>query len=328
MSYSHTPPCCSWHGVRSRVPTPEPGSYNRVVKGLGRLGTKARGMGLIYRSAWCGPSTSRAQARWCRSLTTRGYSSDPERGFCVLASEWRNMETKSLQSQQKPLSAAVLVAFFQGSEAVQTAEKVSALESSRLNYLIRHFEASDVSTVRTAVKDMKAQAEKDFGAKTPQHRTAGVRASEIQSLYGAWRFASLKPLEIKGGYHAVVDAARNTLKSQAIRWTGERIPEKWEKDVKKQVEQQADITLSVEMEREKFKRTHNGDEPTAEALAEVKQRTADAIRKNGAVSMARKLFDKQGPEFCSWLIEALENCIITAEAEATEQVQEKQEKAA
>lgn len=222
-------------------------------------------------------------------------------------------EVSKLQPQQTPISFAVIKAFFTGKDAGDVAEKVTQLESSRINSLVRHFEVSGIDDVKTAVKDLKTDAKKTHGEKSKEHRTAGVRASEIQTLYGAWRFADLKPTEIKGGYHAIVGAAREVLKAKAIRWTGERIPEDWERSLAKKQAAKHLADDAVEYEREQHKRLHGGDEPTAEKLEEIRAKAQDEIRKNGAVSMARKLYEKQGAEFCLWLIDALENAIAAGE---------------
>jgi hypothetical protein len=220
----------------------------------------------------------------------------------------------------EPLTAHALVAFFSGSDATKANEKIVQAEMPRLQYLFKMFEASDVQTVKEAVKGLKdhAKAEAGDNTKAPQYRTASTRAGEVQAMYGAWRFGGFKLGEITGGYHYVAEKARETLKEKGIRWTGERVPEAWERDVRKRVDQKANVDLAAEMEREKFKRTHNGEEPTSEQLEEVRQKAADQIQKAGAVQMARRLYEKQGAEFCSWLIESLEACITEGEQQEQE----------
>jgi hypothetical protein len=225
---------------------------------------------------------------------------------------------QQLEQQHKPLSAAILLAFYNGEDAKKTSEKVAQIEGSRLSYLFRHFPASDLSTIKQAIKEMKEMAREEHGDKSPQLKSAQNRAGDIQNLYGAWRFGQFKPDGM--GYTDAVSAARQKLQSMKIKWTGDRQPEEWEKDVRKRVEAEANVLHAAEMEREKYKRAHNGEEPSAEQLQQFRKDAQDALKKSGAVSMARKLYEKNGAEFCGWLIDALEGAIAAGAEEEPEQV--------
>lgn len=217
------------------------------------------------------------------------------------------------------LSATTLKAFFEGSDATKVAEKVAQAEGSRMQYLFGMFPQSDVSTVRAAVKGYKELAEKEGGAKSPQHKTAGVRGSEIQTLYGAWRFGEFKPDGM--GYHAAVGAARATLKGAGIRWTGDKIPEKWERDVRKQVEQEAQVELATRMDEERAKQ--KGEELTPEQVEALREKHAEESQKADMVALGRGLLKKYGAEKCGWLVDILESQIAAAEQSARDKAAER-----
>lgn len=215
-------------------------------------------------------------------------------------------------TRDKALSGSILKAFFEGNDAKKVAEKVAAAEGSRLQYLFRTFPNTSTEGVKAAVKEYKEMAEKESGKGSAPYKTAGVRGSEVQTLYGAFRFGGFKPDGLS--YHAAVSAARETLKGLNIRWAGDRIPEKWERDVRKQVEGEAQIELAARMEAKR--REQAGEEVSEEAFQDLKAKAADAQQKAGMVTLAGGLVRKYGPDKCEWLVEALENAIHAAKQEA------------
>lgn len=215
-----------------------------------------------------------------------------------------------------PLSAAILAAFFSGKDAEQASAKVAAVEQPRLQYLFGFFPQSDLSDVQTAVKEMRQQAKAEHGDESSQYKTAKVRAAEVTTLYGAYRFADLK--EPVGGYKATVEAARAALKAKRIKPNGQAIPEKWERDVQREAGIKAAEWEAAEMARRKAEQ--KGEKFTdADAQAEM-ERTRNAIERQGANDMAATLFKRKGATFCGWLIEALEgNIAAAAKAQEPEQ---------
>ena len=214
----------------------------------------------------------------------------------------------SLQSN-KALSGALLKAFYDGSDAKKVAEKVAQAEGSRMSYLFSMFPNTAVEQIKAAVKEYKDMAAKEHGEKSPGHKSAGVRGSEIQSLYGAWRWADFRPDGM--GYKHAVDESRQMLKALNVRWTGERIPEKWERDVRKQVQRESDVELATRMEIEKRHRA--GEEVTEEQAEAIKAEQAEQQQRADMVTLAGALFRKYGGEKCGWLIDALEGVIASGE---------------
>jgi hypothetical protein len=229
----------------------------------------------------------------------------------------------------KPLTSVAIKAFFEGKDAEHTSQKVAQIEGSRLQSLFRYFPNTDVSSVKEAVKGyreaVEREHEKEGGKKSSAYKVASNRASDITNLYGAWRFKQLKPEGL--GYHDAVARARELLKTGNLRWDGGAIPTKDEKSINKQAETAGRLAMLVEKEKLQYERAHPGEEVTTEKLAEMRQKNADAIRKAGAIDMSRKLYERQGAEFCSWMIDALEACIASGEQEEAKE-QEKHQQAA
>lgn len=219
--------------------------------------------------------------------------------------------------QGKALSGAVLKAFFEGSDAKAAAQKIAQTEGSRLKYLFAMFPQSSVEAVKTAVKEYREMAKKEYGEKSPQENTARNRAMEVQALYGAFRWADFKPDNI--GYHSAVTESRNILKSRNIKWDGSKIPEKWEKDVRRQVEQDAQVELAARMERARRERA--GEELTEEQYKDITEQARQQQERAGMVTLAGGLVRKYGPDKAEWLIEALEGAIASARAAAQEKAQ-------
>jgi hypothetical protein len=145
----------------------------------------------------------------------------------------------------------------------------------------------------------------------------------VQSLYGAWRFGEFKPDGM--AYHDAVAVARDTLKRLQVRWDGARIPEKWERDERAQVEREAQATLAARME---IKRAQmSGKELTDEEIEAIETRANSEVAKQDMVKLARGLHKKYGPDKCSMLIEALEG-VIAAEEQANKDKAAEKQKAA
>lgn len=234
-------------------------------------------------------------------------------------------KARKLQAQ-KALTGAVLVSWFTGKDAERVSAKVEQAEMPRMKYLYSFFPASTDAEVRDAVKYLRTAAKETSGEKSPEYKTAKVRASEVTTLYGAFRFADV--VQPTGGYHKAVADARLALKTKGIRPSGARIPEKWERVIDTEAGIKAAEFKAVEIARHKAEQ--KGEELTEEQAQEQAARTRDAIRKAGAVKLAKSLFEKQKAEFCGWLIEALEALIATSDEQVTEgeQTPEKEQKAA
>lgn len=221
-----------------------------------------------------------------------------------------------MQQQPKVLDAAILAAFFNGTDAQKTEAKVAELEGSRLNWLVRHFDVSEVADVQKATKEMKA------GAAEAEKKTVAVRASEVQTLFGAYKFADWKPDGM--GYHKAVETARKELKARNIRWNGGAIPDAIQKAVRKEARTNAAAFEEAEIAK---RRAEAAGKPLSEDEVEaVREKTLAAIERRGAHQMAATLYKRKGAEFCGWLIEALEAKM--AEGVKDQAEQEKQQKAA
>jgi hypothetical protein len=202
------------------------------------------------------------------------------------------------------VTAAILMAFYNGSDAQKTADKVATLEGSRLDWLFKHFERSEVSDMREAVKGMKAQADKEANGdkKAPAYRSAQTRAGEAQALFGAYTFAEWKPDGI--GYHAAVEQARGTLKNKGIRWDGNNIPDAIARAVRKDARTTAAVFEAAELAKRRAEAA--GKPLTEEQIEEQRERTREAIEKQGARQMAATLYKRKGAEYCAHLVEAIE----------------------
>ena len=66
----------------------------------------------------------------------------------------------------KPLSGAVLAAFFDGADAKAAAQGVAKAEQSRMEFLKGSLAVSDFTTVREAIKDYNTAAVKMHGEKS------------------------------------------------------------------------------------------------------------------------------------------------------------------
>ena len=211
--------------------------------------------------------------------------------------------------QHRPLSAALISAFFEGSDAKAVSAKVAEVESSRMQSLFRTFPTSDTSTVRKAVSEYR----KEHKGK-PTQRTASTRAAEIVALYGAARWADLKP---EGGYHALVASARDLLKAKGIRWDGQKIAEKWEKDIRAEVEQKAQVELAARMEVERQERA-TGQDLSDDAEKAFYTKADQDQAKAGMVKLATAIVKKYGADKALYLIEALEGAITASEQKTQE----------
>lgn len=234
------------------------------------------------------------------------------------------------KSEQKPLTAVAIKAFFEGSDAVKTAENVAKIEGSRLQALFRYFPSTDVQSVKQASKEyrelVEKEHEKDGGKKSSAYKVASVRASNVQTLYGGWRFENLKPEGL--GYHDAVAEATKRLQAKNLKWDGSHVPTKDERAIDKEANMAGRLAYLTEKDRLKFERSHPGEEMTAEKVEEIRQQNADALRKAGAIDMARKLYEKQGAEFCGWVINALEANIAKGEQEQQNEATAKAEQRA
>ena len=128
------------------------------------------------------------------------------------------------------LSATVIKAFFEGSDAEAVDRKVAGAEKSRLGYIVRLCKHTDLTTATKAVSDYLKDVKKESGwspkrggPRPPQAvLVSRVRASEIKSIYGAHRFGGWTPEGV--GYHKAVSQAREVIAQKGINWRGE--PEK------------------------------------------------------------------------------------------------------
>lgn len=206
----------------------------------------------------------------------------------------------------KPLSGVILKAFFEGGDAKKVQEKVAAAEGSRLQYLIRTFPETSVEQVKVAVKEYKDATEREHPSDKKVMKVTLTRTGEIQALYGAWRWLEFKPEGM--AYHDAVGTARTLLKEKAIRWAGDKIPEKWERDIRKGVEQKAQVELAAKMEIARAERTNGAELTEAEENA-IYAKAAEQQAKADMVALARGLYKKYQAEKCEQLIEALETTI-------------------
>lgn len=219
------------------------------------------------------------------------------------------MNVKELKHKPNPLTAAVILGFFNGSDAQKAASAVAKVEGSRLQYLTRHFEVSDVATVKAAIKEYKADG-KDKQAS--EKRVIQTRAGEIQALYGAYKLGGLK---LDGfGYHDAVAESRKTLKEKGLKWDGARIPEKFERDIAQDVRRKAEIEMATRIEI--AKREKAGEEVSENAAEEIEAEMARKMERADMNGLAAALVKKHGVEKSAWLIEAMEAEIAVAQQAA------------
>lgn len=226
-----------------------------------------------------------------------------------------------INKMAQAISAGVILGFFNGKDAEKVAEQVGKVEHSRLSYLYGFFPQSSVADVRNAVSEALKQTATDVGGKdTPAYRSKSNRMRDVQVLYGAWAFGGLK--EPKGGYHDTVAAARDTLKASGLKWTGDKVPEKWERDIRAEVGREAEIALAVKMAE---KTAENKGETFGQKEADaVSAETRNKMERAGAVAMAAGLLKKHGPDYCGHLIDALEGAIAAQQQEVKDSKAAKQ----
>lgn len=218
----------------------------------------------------------------------------------------------TLAKKNAPLSGTVLVAYFDGSDAKKVQERVAAAEGTRIQYLFKFFENSATDDIKRAVKEYRDLKKEQHGEKSAEANSARTRGTEVQSLYGAWRFGQFKPDGLS--YHAAVAAARDTVKRLGVRWDGARIPEKWERDISKEEDRDAQARKSARMEIERAR--HSGKELTEAEEQAIYDKAQEEVAKVDMVRMAGALYRKYGAEKCEMLIDAIEGVIAAAEQEA------------
>lgn len=222
---------------------------------------------------------------------------------------------KMTEAIKVALSASILSGFFNGTDAAQADAAVAKAEGGRLAYLFGFFPNTDATALREACKGLRDTAEKDHGAKSPEHRTASQRAKEVTALWGAWSFAEFKPEGM--GYHKAVASAYAALKAKGIRANGAPIPTKDEKEVRVQAGMVAAEYAAAELLKRKLEK--EGKPVTEEVLQAERERTRKAIERDGANTMAKAIVRRKGIQFGQWLVEALEATISVAQHEKDEQ---------
>jgi hypothetical protein len=238
-----------------------------------------------------------------------------------MATKVQDMTQAQKPVEVKPINAAILLAFYNGSDAEKTANKVAELEGTRLKYLMAHLGRSEVSDVKEAVKGMKeaADAEAKGDKKAPVYRSAQNRSRDVQLIYGALMFGEWKPEGV--GYQKAVEQARETLKAKALRWDGQAIPDAIAKAVRKDARTEAAVFEAAELVKRRAEAA--GKEISDDEIEAERERTREAIEKQGARQMAQTLYKRKGSQFCAWMAEAFEALDAQAEQESEKQPEQK-----
>lgn len=212
------------------------------------------------------------------------------------------------------LTSATIAAFFQGKDAEKAAGQVAQIEGTRLTWLFAFFPNTDTVGVKKAVSEYKKQA-KGEGDKIP--KAIANRASEVQTLYGASRFADFKPDNM--GYHEAVSKAVETLRAKKIRWDGGHVAEKYEREARAEVQRESEVELAVRVAQKKAEA--NGEEFTDAMEKQIRDNTTEAVMTEDMSKLASGLLRKHGSEKCQVLIEKLETAMAaeTQEAQAKKQ---------
>ena len=129
-----------------------------------------------------------------------------------------------------PLNSARIAAFFDGSAALQVAERVAKAEGSHLQALLAMIQVTDLEAIKKACSEYVAEVGaalgwkggKGAGTAPLKVKTARVRMAELKVLSGAVRLAGLT-VEGDVGYHPAVMKAREVLEAKGITWKGEKI---------------------------------------------------------------------------------------------------------
>lgn len=216
---------------------------------------------------------------------------------------------------QAPLSGIVLRAFYEGTEAVRVSEKVAAIEGSQLAHLFKTFPVTDFQTFKTAIREYKDLCK--INKAVP--KVAKVRASEVQSLFGAFRWCEYRPE--KAGYHAAVAAAREALRVKELKWDGGRIAQKWEKTIKAEVLSDAEVELATRMDMKRAEM--DGQEVTEEMVAKIREKHFAAAQSAEMRTLAASLVKKYGTEKCEQLVEHLTATIATAQQQSLDAAAQK-----
>lgn len=220
------------------------------------------------------------------------------------------------QAAPKPVSSAILQAFYEGKDARDTDAKVGEVEQSRIKYLLSFFPHTSLAEMQAAARGYRKDAKG-----TTREKTVRQRMVEAQALYGAWKFAGW---QYQGGrYHAVVAEAYAALQSKQIKANGDHLKDKFEKEVDKKAAEKGEIEKrqfkALEMARRKAEQA--GEELTPEQATAIRESEADAVLRSGAVKMAETLLKRKGVKFCLWLVESLGagiDAVISEKAEKLE----------
>lgn len=183
-------------------------------------------------------------------------------------------------------------------------------ETTRLKLLFAAFPGSTVETVKAATKGLTDGLKR--GAEG--YATAHNRASEIRALFGAVSFGGLKLVE-GAGYHAMLMEARNALKSNGIKWTGEKLPTASEKA--QAAQRAADVAAYEAALAERDARANKGEDVAGLDVKALAEQHADALIRAKAEKFAGSILKKYGEEFGVALIKALETA--TGEGAKTRQ---------
>lgn len=228
-----------------------------------------------------------------------------------------NVSKLTAKVGNQALTSATIAAFFNGKDAEKAQGQVAQIEGTRLTWLFAFFPNTDTIGMKKAVAEYKKGAKGD-GDKIP--KAISNRAGEIQSLYGASRFAEFKPEGM--GYHEAVSQAVERLRSKRIRWDGGHVVEKYEREARAEVQKESAVELAVRVAQKKAEA--NGAEFTEAMEKQIRENVTEAVMTDDMSKLAAGLLRKHGHEKCGVLIEKLE----TSMAAEAAQVQEKKAVAA
>jgi len=201
----------------------------------------------------------------------------------------------------KPEANALTATWLQGFLADVAQAAPSREEQTKMATLFAMFKVSGTDTVKDATKGLTEGMKRETH---PEYAVRHKQASEIRTLYGAFRYVpDFKP----AGYKASVEKARASLKELHLDWQGGRVKTAAEKKVDQATE--TDVAV-FKAERKAFHDAANRGLSPAEVQAAADAAKETAIRELGkaqADKLAKRICEKYDADFVEQLIDCLMN---------------------
>ena len=213
--------------------------------------------------------------------------------------EMRNIEDAKSRKLAPDVLTALDLEKFVKSES-ENREGKSALER-----IIEKVKVSDFTTISAACKAVR-EAHKDATDKE-YIRVSMIR---VKTIAGAVKFAGL---QVTKGLHATYSEAVASLKAAGRKYDGSRVISKAEKAVVKEETAEAQVRIHRRLKAGEYE-NKTGKTPTPDQLQAWEDEAWTEAEQGTVKVVAKGLLKKHGADFCTKLIEALNDAL---QAEAT-----------